>query len=300
MDATVSNATRLAPRSIAATRPLCVGFSSATRVARFQLGNLEVRFYDEAAKRERAFVLSEETLRLIDLQLERWRREAHEATLLAMNRRRLSVTLADAAGAGGLRDTMLLLSRGADANFLHQNWSALFRSVHAGHLAVATALLDAGASVGLGLALGSASQAGRTSVVALLLDRGADVHFDDDDALRWSAYKGHVKSVRLLLGRGANIHARNDEALRRQCRGSPRNMEMTRLLLDRGANIHAQNDKLLRDAVTAGQHKMARLLLDRGANIHALHDRALRAARSNGHGAVVALLVERGAMLSGS
>jgi hypothetical protein len=39
---------------MAATRPLCVGFSSATRVARFQLGNLEVRFYDattEAAKR---------------------------------------------------------------------------------------------------------------------------------------------------------------------------------------------------------------------------------------------------------
>ena len=286
---------------MAATRPLCVGFSSATRVARFQLGNLEVSFYDEATKKMRVFVLSEETLRLVDLCLERWRREEHEAQLLTMNGGQLSATLVEAARAGGLRDVTLLIRLGADVNFAVHNYStALMVSSLGGHLAIVTTLLDAGA-VGLGKPLSYAALGKKINVMALLLDRGADIHYDGDDALRTAANFGGLDGgsdglamVQFLLDRGANIHARNDAALC-QDRYGRYSLEMTRLLLDRGANIHAQNDKVLRDVVKAGHLELTRFLLDRGANVHALRDGVLQTVASNGTAEMMRLLLDRGA-----
>ena len=40
-------------------------------------------------------------------------------------------------------------------------------------------------------------------MVRLLLDRGANIHANNDEALRISAQYGHVEVVRLLLDRGA-------------------------------------------------------------------------------------------------
>ena len=197
---------------MADARPLCVGFSSATRVARFQLGNLEVRFYDEARKRWRVFVLTEEMLRIIDLNLERWRREEHEAVLLTMNRGVLGETLCDAAEAGGLRDTtFLVVSRGVYVNHIHRTYdytrnTALTRSSDYGRLEVVRFLLDAGAIDGalhrLEWPLYYACSRGHTPVVALLLDRGANVHFGAEVSLRNAAEKGHTETLRLLIDRG--------------------------------------------------------------------------------------------------
>ena len=91
---------------MATTRPLCVGFSSATRVARFQLGNLEVRFYDKASKRWCTFGLSGEGVRRVDRRVGRWRRDAHGAGLLTMNGGEVNVTFNQSAEAGALRDTV--------------------------------------------------------------------------------------------------------------------------------------------------------------------------------------------------
>ena len=54
---------------------------------------------------------------------------------------------------------------------------------------------------------------GELEVVRLLLDRGADVHAKNDDALQWAAYNDHLEVVRLLLDRGADVHSMNDDAL---------------------------------------------------------------------------------------
>jgi ankyrin repeat protein len=67
---------------------------------------------------------------------------------------------------------------------------------------VVEALLDAGAGE-LGLALGDAAASGKTHVAALLLDRGADVHRDNDVALYYSVLSGELATVLLLLERGA-------------------------------------------------------------------------------------------------
>ena len=64
------------------------------------------------------------------------------------------------------------------------------------------------------------------------LDAGANVHTEDDDALRLASHNGHVKVVKVLLDAGANVHADDDAALRW---ASYRHLEVVKTLLDAGA-----------------------------------------------------------------
>ena len=58
-----------------------------------------------------------------------------------------------------------------------------------------------------------ASKTGDLSSVKYLIEMGADVHADDDYALRWAAEYGHLDVVRYLIERGADVHAGDDWAL---------------------------------------------------------------------------------------
>ena len=214
---------------MALARPLFVGFSSASRVAR-EGGNLEVSV--QTALGPRMFTLPWFFVREVDALLERWRREEHEATLVTMNDGVMGRTLCEAAGAGGLRDVTFLLARGADMEHVHENWTPLLHSANGGHVAIATLLLDAGA-VELNLALFFTAHSGHTHVAALLLDRGADVHYLTDSPLVRSAERGYVEMVRLFLDRGANVHAQQEYALREARRNG--HEAVVALLLNRGA-----------------------------------------------------------------
>ena len=285
----------------------CVGFSSACKQAR-EGGGLpgcapEYRgvsadgclvFYP------RRLWLPPDIVRLIDALV---RRLEHEDTLVSMSGGGLGRTLCEAAAAGGLRDVRFLLARGAEVEFrtfyvngagdVESDFTALEWSARHGHLAVATALLDAGA-VERDAALHTAAFYGHTPVVALLLDRGADVSFDDGEPLIVSAQNGHLATATLLLDRGADVNAQNGSPLLVAAQNG--RLKMVTLLLDRGADLHADADRALRAAADRGQVEVVRLLLDRGANIHAGNDYALRAARREGHTAVVVLLLERSAL----
>ena len=48
----------------------------------------------------------------------------------------------------------------------------------------------------------------------LALQHGADVHANDDEALRWASANGHLAVVQFLVEHGANVHANNDGARR--------------------------------------------------------------------------------------
>jgi len=50
--------------------------------------------------------------------------------------------------------------------------------------------------------------------VSLLLDRGANIHAEDDEAIRNASRAGHPRMVSLLLNRGADPRAVDDHALR--------------------------------------------------------------------------------------
>ena len=183
-------------------RPLCVGFSSATRVARFQLGNLEVSFRDKAGK-TLTFVLTEEMLRIIDLNLERWRREEHEATLLTMNEGETGLTLWEAARAGGLRDATFLLAQRASFHYWHRSGStAVMEAARNGHLEVVTALMDRRVHR-LDESFLCAATGGHTLIMGMLIDRGADVQTYRNQALQRAAQNGHLHASRFLLDRGA-------------------------------------------------------------------------------------------------
>ena len=48
----------------------------------------------------------------------------------------------------------------------------------------------------------------------MLIENDANIHADDNYALKYASDYGHIDIVNLLIERGANIHAENDYALR--------------------------------------------------------------------------------------
>jgi hypothetical protein len=77
-------------------------------------------------------------------------------------------------------------------------------------------------------------------MVKELIKLGADIHANNDIALRYSVDRGYLNVVKFLVENGANIHANDDEALIHSAENG--NLEMVNYLVEKGANIHAQDD----------------------------------------------------------
>ena len=100
--------------------------------------------------------------------------------------------------------------------------------------------------------------------IKMLLDIGADVNYDNGKPLLWSTYQ-HSMITELLLNNGADIHANNDQAL--ICAATNGETDTVALLLKRGANIHAQNDRALRNAIFYEHVSTIKILMDNGAYV---------------------------------
>ena len=119
-------------------------------------------------------------------------------------------------------------------------------------------------------ALIAAGRAGHVRVVALLLERGADVHVradnpafvteageSGDTALFPAAGEGHLGVVELLLENGADVHAKGVKgytALHSAAEGG--NLSVAALLVKKGANVSAKDTRGLTPlhcAVTNGR-----------------------------------------------
>lgn len=92
--------------------------------------------------------------------------------------------------------------------------SPLIAAAQSGHLALVRLLVEAGASVDLGIEgdgnpLIAASGAGWTDIAAYLIEKGADVNAaveGDETPLINAAAKGHLETVQLLVHAGANVN----------------------------------------------------------------------------------------------
>ena len=73
-----------------------------------------------------------------------------------------------------------------------------------------------------------------------LIEKGADVHIENDYALRYSAENGHLDVVKYLVEKGADVHADNDYALKYSARNS--HLDVVKFLVEKGADVHAAND----------------------------------------------------------
>ena len=102
------------------------------------------------------------------------------------------------------------------------------------------------------------SENGNTEAVKALLDKGADVHAWEGDALCMASGNGHTETVKLLLDEGANVHAQDDLALR--WASIYGHIETVKLLLEAGADVHAEKDYALRMATGAVVRRLGYLL----------------------------------------
>jgi ankyrin repeat protein len=118
-----------------------------------------------------------------------------------------------AVSAGDLDIFRLLLSRGADVNSLGgYNNSALGAAAGRQHDTMLKELLEHGADPSLGEshALAAAAYDGNDNAVSILLDAGADLHFQEGvpgKALKEAASRGLVPTCKILLDRGADVNA---------------------------------------------------------------------------------------------
>jgi hypothetical protein len=74
----------------------------------------------------------------------------------------------------------------------------------------------------------NASLYGHLAVVKLLLESGAEVHAQNNYAIRWASFNDHLDVVKLLVESGAEVHAQNNYAIR--CASFNGNLDVVKLL----------------------------------------------------------------------
>ena len=126
-----------------------------------------------------------------------------------------------------------------------------------------------------------------------LIECSADVHVNDDSALRYCARKGQVDVIKFLIENGANVHACNDYVLRLSAKNG--HLDVVKFIVECGANVHAENDFALRWSAENDHLDVVKYLVEHGSDIHADNDYALRWSAEFGHLSVVKFLVESGA-----
>ena len=87
----------------------------------------------------------------------------------------------------------------------------------------------------LGIQLVTAAATGMLEMVDVALAAGADIHYNDDLALRSAVFTGNSAVVKHLVEKGANIHASGEEALLYAAKR--RDDDIVSLLLAKGASI---------------------------------------------------------------
>lgn len=202
-----------------------------------------------------------------------------------------------------------LLQAGLDINsrgFENLHWAAIH-----GHDHVVKFLLDNGVSADVrgpnsSTALLQAVRSGKTNVVQLLIDRGANkecVQWDGYWTPLFEAVHSEKKNVVAQLlknkvrvdARGYNLETPLYTAAQLG------NVDIIKMLIDHGANIEARirtSRTPLYEATSEGHMKAVELLLQEGANIECKCEDGLTPlleASRRGHEAVVQLLLQQGA-----
>ena len=206
-----------------------------------------------------------------------------------------------AAAAGDANVIRMLLAKSADRTVRDVfGATPLEHAVHLNQTLSVEALLPPGAASQLADLLSEAVVKGNAGMVAVLLDRGADVNARNKSAstpLHDAALKDRAEVAKVLLQHGADVRARNGYG------GSPLHdaalagaTDVAELLLANKAEIDASDDSgatPLYQAAAWGRLEAVKLLLQKGAagalpNKEGVTPR--QAAIANGHKAVADLL----------
>ncbi len=103
-----------------------------------------------------------------------------------------------------------------------------------------------------------AAKKGKVTELIRLKQLGADLHEEQDDALRWASYYGRLDAVKFLVSEQADVNACNGEPL---CLASANgHLQIVRFLLNNGSNPRARRDYPLRMAIEHRYSKIVELL----------------------------------------
>ena len=139
-----------------------------------------------------------------------------------------------------------------------QNDKSLGIAAYNDHLEIVKILLENADISILNTALIVVCKYGFLKIIKLLIDKGADIHANNDMVLRTAVGSGYLELVQLLLDNGADIHAHNDNALQRAiCDG---NLKIIKLLLENGADVHRIDNDVLADAFDSNNSNIIILL----------------------------------------
>lgn len=154
-----------------------------------------------------------------------------------------------------------------------------FRDSETSHFDIVNLLLDHGSDINHNISgstpLGNATYYGRTEMVKLLIERGADVNLADEfgqTPLSCACSGGELEIVKILLDNNAEINTvRPDHRLtplHLACSGG--HAEIVKLLLENEADIHAQDDygrTALHWAAIGGNTQVADILIKAGIDV---------------------------------
>jgi ankyrin repeat protein len=96
--------------------------------------------------------------------------------------------------------------------------------------------------------------------VKYLVNLGANIHAEDDYALRWSAEQGHLQIVKFLVENGANVGALDNNALIISAQKG--HLEVVKYLVSLDANIHAEDDYALQISAKYGHLEVVKYLMN--------------------------------------
>lgn len=206
----------------------------------------------------------------------------------------------DYAAAHGHLEIFKLVQKAAfEKNPTHQRqretFKAMNRAINGGHTNIVDYVLDSEKEPEQWLiddGLNACARAGQTELAKKFVAKGADIHNQDNHALRYAAYFGYTATVKYFLEQGANVNAGNSEPLIQSARDGY--TAIVELLIEHGARINARNNDALVWAATGGHAKIVDTLLENGADINAQEREAVLWAARNGHNDVIDVFLKRG------
>lgn len=106
----------------------------------------------------------------------------------------------------------------------------------------------------------------KIKLIKSLINKGADISFDDNFALRYSTKNNNLETIKILVNNGLSIHTCDDYILRWGTRLGY--YDMTKFAVDNGAYLDACNAYAVVWSVYHCDENMLHLLLENGAKEH--------------------------------
>lgn len=126
---------------------------------------------------------------------------------------------------------------------------------------------------------------GDLNLVKIALQKGADVNYNNDKALKEASTAGYFNVVKYLISVGADIHAQHDIALSMASRKG--RLDIVKHLVSVGADVNAWGNSALNTAVRHGELDIVKYLMSVGAKIN---PKTIDIAQDNDHPDIVEYL----------